>query len=457
MSEKITAKSPLRVELSDKLRSTLAGVLNRLHGCRLSDRFWGLILESYVKTAITRKQLLAEKNIQFNIPVLPMSSHHFPRKKEIFREQLKGLVRHWQTRGAAKEIFRMVQTQDRFRIGFHEFPGIEDFKDELGLSLPLHHPFLIGKINRRLRKKLAVIAETEQDMYIRNAILNLPQVYIEYFKQLYSSIPLYKPESKEFHVHNMRTCFDELLVAKYAEQGAKVVWYQHGSHYGEYKWEYYHHYEHLMADEFRTWGWQIAEKDTPWKAYRLEAFKRTYREFDNSGEYSLMLCYPKMYSTYRKSCVEATNHLEQNLDTQKFPLILARPRPLHKKHGHEDELSFISGGAITIGNGLEPMAKQVSRCRLVVQINVPSTNFLECIYVDHPVTGILKNTDPTEVITPFYSFFLENGVLHQDVQSLVQFLNTTNLEPWWSEVTESDMYSQFKEKFTANAAPGKKG
>ena len=457
MTEEINTKSPLRIEISDNLRSTLAGELNRLHDRSFSDRFWGIILESYVKTAITRKKLLEEKNPNFNVPVLPLNSYHFPGKKEILKEQLKEFVKHIQTRADKNKIYRLLKEKDLIRIGFHEFPGIEEYNDEIGHEFPLYHLHFFRKSNNKLRKRLVKIGESKNDVFTKNLILHLPKFYVEYFEGIYDSIPLFNPADKQFHIHNMRTSFDEMLVAKYVEEGAKLIWYQHGSHYGEYKWEYLHHYEHLMADEYRTWGWQIYEKDNPWKAYRLEAFHRTYRKFDNSGEYNLMLCYPKMYHKYRNHCVETTKFLEQNLDFKKFPEILGRPRPMHKKHSHEKELSFISCENIDIGGGLEPIERQVSRSKVVVQISVPSTNFLECIYVDHPVTGILNNTDPTEVIKPFYSYFLEKGVLHEDVQSLVRFLNTTDLETWWSEITGSEIYNQFKQNFTGNVALGKKG
>jgi len=455
MSEELHTKSPERIEISDWLRMELSAVLNKVHDVQYSERFWGLIIEEYVKTAITRKQLLEGGNCDVNIPFLPVNSHNFPDSKTIWLEFAKNTVKAFLGRKSSARGMKLLEDQNQYRIGFPEFNGFEKFRAELGVELPEIHFQLIRPCNLFLRSKLNRIAEGIDDNFLKNSVKQLPKLYVEYFRSILNAIPLAEPEKKIFNVHNIRNFADVFILAKYTEHGAKLIWYQHGSHYGEYRWEYYHHYEHLMADEFRTWGWKISERDTPWKAYRLEAFKRLYREFDNRGEYNLMLCYPKMYSTYRKHCIDTTKFLEQNLDFKKFPEILARPRPMHKKHSHEKELSFISCENIDIGSGLEPIERQVSRSKIVVQISVPSTNFLECIYVDHPVTGILNNTEPTEVIKPYYSFLLDNGILHEDVQSLVRFLNNTNLESWWIEITGSDMYNQFKENFTGNVTAGK--
>jgi len=263
-------------------------------------------------------------------------------------------------------------------------------------------------------------------------------------------INLSSPGDKTFHVHNIRTYYDRLLIAKYVAHGARLIWYQHGSHYGEYQHEYMHHVEHKLADEFRTWGWKILEKDAPWKAYRLEKFSREYSQYTNNREYDLLLCFPKMYSKYKEHCLEVTDYLLENLDFSKHQKVLARPRPLHKKSGHEDELSFIKDPRITISSGLESIAKEVAQSSLVLQINVPSTNFMECIYSNHPTMGLLINNKPTEIVKPHYAFLLEEGILHKNTSSLVNFLNKTDINAWWKNVNEKDRFEDFRNTFCKN-------
>jgi len=450
MSEEIHTKSPERIEISDWLRKELAAVLNELHKVQFTERFWGLITEEYVKTAITRKQLLEKSDANAYVPFLPFNAHAFPGVKTIWREFAKQTVKAFRGRKVSKRGMDMLKHENQFRIGFPEFYGFEKFRAELGVHLPEMYFHLFRPVDLSLRRKLNRIAEGIDDNFLKNSVKQLPKLYVEHFRALLNAIPLAEPEKKIFNVHNIRNFADVFIIAKYIENGARLFWYQHGSHYGEYRWEYLHHYEHLMADEYRTWGWKIKEKDRPWNAYRLEKFRKEYSSFENTGEYSLMLCYPKMYNVYREQSVPVTRYLEEHLDFNKFPAIIARPRPQHQKHGHEAELSFINSEKITVSSGLEPMAKMVSKSELVIQMSVPSTNFLECIYTGHPVTGMINNPDPSEIIRPYYQFFIKTGVLHTDPQSLVNFLNNTDLDSWWSELQDETTYKQFRKTFTGS-------
>lgn len=450
MSEEIHTKSPERIEISDWLRMELSAVLNKVHDVHYSERFWGLITEEYVKTAITRKQLLEEGNCDVNIPFLPVNSHNFPGFKTIWIELAKNTAKAFLGRKSTAWGMELLEDQNQCRIGFPEFNGFEKFRDELGVELPEIHFQLIRPYNFFPRSKLNRIAEGIDDNFLKNSVKQLPKLYVEYFRSILNAIPLAEPEKKIFNVHNIRNFADVFILAKYTEHGAKLIWYQHGSHYGEYRWEYLHHYEHLMADEYRTWGWKIKEKDRPWIAYRLIKFRYEYLEFENTGDYSLLLCYPKMYETYKEHSVGYTHYLEEHLDFDKFQVVIARPRPMHQKHGHESELNFIKSGRITVSSGLEPMPEMVSKSELVVQMSVPSTNFLECIYIGHPVTGIINNTDPSEIIRPYYQFFLEKGVLHANPESLVKFLNNTSLNAWWDELQNESVYKQFRETFAGS-------
>jgi len=447
MSEEIHTKSPERIEISDRLRKEFAAVLNQLHNVQYTERFWGLITEEYVKTAVTRKQLLEKGDVNAGVPFLPFNSHTFPGIKTIWREFAKQTVRTFRDRKGSTRGVEMLKRENQFRIGFPEFYGFEKFSAEMGVHLPEIYFHLFRPVNLSLRRKLNRIADGIDDSFLKNSVKQLPKLYVEYFGSILNAIPLAEPEKKRFHVHNIRNFADLFIIAKYIENGARLIWYQHGSHYGEFRWEYLHHFEHLMADEYRTWGWKIKEKDRPWNAYRLEKFRNEYQGFANTGEYSLMLCYPKMYDIYKEHSVPVTRYLEEHLDFNKFPAIVARPRPQHQKHGHQAELSFINSDKITVSSGLEPIAKMVSKSELVIQISVPSTNFLECIYIGHPVAGVINNPDPSDIVRPYYQFFLEKGVLHTDPQSLVNFLNSTDLDSWWTKLQDEPVYKQFRKTF----------
>lgn len=71
-------------------------------------------------------------------------------------------------------------------------------------------------------------------------------------------------------------------------------------------------------------------------------------------------------------------------------------------------------------------------------MKVPSTNFLECVYVDQP----------TDLVKPHYQFLSEVGVLHSYIQPLSQHLNRIDVENWWCEVKNRAEYREFKNQLT---------
>lgn len=77
----------------------------------------------------------------------------------------------------------------------------------------------------------------------------------------------------------------------------------------------------------------------------------------------------------------------------------------------------------------------------------PSTNTLECMYVDHPVVAILENYNPSEIVEPYYKFFLDKGVFHYTMYSLTKHLNEMNVDTWWSDIVNHETYKNFKKEF----------
>lgn len=81
-------------------------------------------------------------------------------------------------------------------------------------------------------------------------------------------------------------------------------------------------------------------------------------------------------------------------------------------------------------------------------MRVPSTNFLECIYCDKPVIGLLINDQPTDIIMPHYEFLIDAGILHRSIKSVSDFLNRVDIERWWKDITNRPEYKSYKKSFT---------
>jgi hypothetical protein len=179
----------------------------------------------------------------------------------------------------------------------------------------------------------------------------------------------------------------------------------------------------------------------------LEKFRQEYLDVKVRKKYDCMLSYVYVYDVNLNETKNITDIFLTKINPEKYKSFLARPRPINKIFSAKPQLSFIKDNRVKIDSGLSNMAELVKSSNVVVQFLIPGTNFLECIYVDHPTLGILSNSQPTSIVQPYYDFFYETGILHKNFDSIVSFLNSTDINDWWSNVIEQPMYKSFKDKF----------
>jgi len=444
-----SAQSPRRVELSKQLFERLTSVMNEIHETDFSERFWSILLGSHVNAVISRKELLDEREHNRKPDLYPINGFTFPGKKKKLISNLIRTMKWTMTALNEKKVFSAIEEYDSLLLGFPDSIALR--KELSGTPLPYFHPVFPLSGDTAKRDRAYAIADKIKDLFFKNVVKELPQILVEYFSKIYSGIPLYSPEKKTFHVHLYGTILNEFIVAKYVEHSSLFYWYQHGSEYGEFSSYYPHSVSVELADKFRTWGWKIEEKDEPWTAYRLEAFREDYEKYDKNPANELLICYPEFNKKNKPEYIEFSSELFSGLITDRYRKILARPRRSNKLHSHASQLSFISDDRVKVTSGLQPMMKEMAESKLVLQVNVPCTNFLECIYVDHPTIGTLRNDQPTDIVKPYYDFFISNGVLHTDLNSLIDHLNRIEINEWWSDIINSDMYKSFKYKFARSA------
>jgi hypothetical protein len=440
--------SPLRLEWSEKIFDMLTDVLNEVHGMHESKRFWMLIVEEHVRAMISRKEILDQGIVKKSPDLFPVVSNRFPGALEKFKKGLKQLAGNLNNRKNLDRIHRLLEDHNVFLIGFNGFPAITE--DTGGVNLPDQDVFAFTMGDRKKRLIVNKISGRYEDPFLRNIIMQLPTILVEHFDELYSQIELYQPEKKVFHIQGkFNFAFRQLVIAKYIAHGARLIWYQNGGFIGEVVSKYSRYLTHEVSDEYRTWGWQLSEKDQPWGAYFLERFARKYNRYKSSDiDYDLLVCFPKFKGGGKSYYREKAEYLFQNLDRQKYRKILARPQPSNNRQSHASMLGFIRDERVTVSSALPGIAEEMAKSRCVIQMNVPATNFPECIYLDYPVIGLLNNDQPTPIIKPYYDFFLESGVLHDSIESLVSHLNRIEINEWWNRVTREEMYQSYKETFT---------
>jgi putative transferase (TIGR04331 family) len=440
----LSSVSPVRLELSKTIAKELAVVLNKIHGIKLSERFWTIILGSYINSAITCRQLFESKEIFSSANLLAINSD----KPVSFQTKVKNnTIRFLKFIVSAKnfgKIKNILEHNDNLAL---TFPDIDIIQKEIGVNFPIYTPFFWGKGDSQKRQRACEIADEYKDLFMKNIIKQLPKAYIEYFKIIFDSVPLFNPQKKTFHVHMMQSVHSEILVAKYVDNGAKLFWYQHGGCYGELENHNGHLIESSLADEFRTWGWKINPNDVPWKAYRVEKFKVQYNKINPVKSFDCLLCYGDIHEGNIKDTKEMTDFFLCNIDPSKYNKFLARPRPFNKIFSRKSNISFITDNRITKDAGLSDMIKLVKQSKLVIQFEIPCTNFLECLYVNHPTIGLLFGEEPSEIIKPYFEFFMSNGVYHETMESLVRHLNNINIDEWWQELIKHPLYKSFKYEF----------
>ena len=444
------ALSMLRIELTEKILSELIPVMNEIHEVNYSYRSWKIMIVEYISSVISKKDMYEEKLIDRKPDLDIINGFDFPTFRQKATKRLINTIKYLKTLDSKKQIHALLHEKNNIALGF---PDMEEIGQELGVTLPVHYPVFLRAGNSAKRKKVNSIAERYDDIFWKNIIIQLPQIYVEHFDRIYHDIPLINPAQKTLHIHNLYSLYHMVLLMKYIEHGAKLYWYQHGAVYGEFIGHNAHFHEASVSDKFRTWGWKIKENDEPWKAYRLEYFKRQYALENQEKRYDCLMCYSILYSGNIEYYTTMTNYILENLDMQKFKRILARPRPKNKLHSQESQLDFIQDKRVDKDSGLSNMSKAMAKCRLIIQFSVPSTNFLECLSVNHPTVGLIINDQPTDIVRPFYDFFLDYGVLHLDYTSMVKHLNQVDIESWWQGLQEEKMYQDFKRLFLNTAEP----
>jgi putative transferase (TIGR04331 family) len=225
-----------------------------------------------------------------------------------------------------------------------------------------------------------------------------------------------------------------------------LYYYQHGGYYGEYQFHNGHFHESSISDKFITWGWKMLEKDEPGFALKCEKFKRDFWAKKIDPEFDILLVYPVIENKVRKKIQSRSELLLGSLDRNKYKKLCVRPRPTQKLNRTED-FDFLKNEVNQIDQGFQPIVNLISKSRLVLHFTYPSTNMMECFYVNQPCVALLENNSPSDIIKPYYDFFIMNGVFHLTMDTLVEHLNKIDLEIWWEEIKNNSVYLDFKKQF----------
>lgn len=443
ISEKLPSSVHENIKLYNDISEILAIVLNKIHGTSYSQRFWEILLGSYITAVIYDKDKLEIENPSLKVSTFLFSNTLQLNSKDIVFNRIKYLINIVKSKLSNMDLTFLLNGNQNIAMGFH---SPEEIKPEMDIYLKSISPFFKNKkYNSRLRNISIEKSEKYSDIFIHNIVKFIPKVYIEHFSAIIDKVPIFEPENKIFHISHFQTIMDNFIIAKYIENGSKLYFYQHGGFYGEFTYHKAHRTQSRIADKFMTWGWKKMNKDEPSKAYRLEKFKK---ELNPSKKkiYDLLMVYPIIFQR-NKAMVEMESKLFFNsLNRTKYPKICARPRPIGR-FNRKAILKFVAKDVSKIDNGFSKIYRLIEKSKLVIILSYPSTTLLECLYINKPVIGLLKNDNPSGIVQPYYDFFLEKGMLHISMESMVNHLNNTDIIEWWEELIQHSMYLKFKNEF----------
>ena len=423
----------------------IARILNEVHGTGYSDDFWlFLVLPHLRKLQIQEYQ----DNLAIELGTADQSGDG-QSFRSVIRQRLSMLLR---TFTSFVRLFKQwvnfrrlshdLDAHDIFVYGFHDVSEIRRKGHLISAASPV---VLNGmqKHKRSLVQKHAASADCER---LRHAMETLPPLLVERFESLLHCVPLHAPERKQFHVSIGLSDFMSLLFALYKEHGAEIHRYQHGSHYGEQ--ENFDAIERLTSTAFHTWGWKIGGRDIPDRAYRLAGFGRRYKSHSDAQENDILVCYPALHRNNIEEVRQNSDGLLSELDRGKYPAVTARPRPMTRYFDHSADIHFAKKLGVQVDSGQNDIAQLIAKSRLVIHLRVPSTTFLECLYVDHPIMGVFFNHCPTLVALPHYEELFRMGLLHRSGEALCNYLNgIDSINSWWRDVTSNHAYQQIQNVF----------
>jgi len=430
-----------RVEMSEKLFPIISAALNKIHQTNYSDRFWKILTGSYVKAVIYNKYLLEGENLMIE----PSNTNGIEiHKTPLFTfSKIRELIKVASSIGKFNRFKSQISQGKHIGSGFHYSKAlpqdIDTYVDDFHLF------FKNKKVDTKLREITIDFSDNFTKTFERNIIKLIPKLYIEHFSDLMNRIPLFEADKKIFHLSQFGSDFMRFVVAKYIENGAKLYYYQHGGFYGEYNYHSAHHFESSIADQFMTWGWKLKENDVPTAAYRLEKFRDSYKENEQKS-FDLLIIYPNIYNKNIKRFKEISGLFFNNINRSKYPRICARPRPM-SKFRRKAALNFISKDVNKLDSGYSNMSDLISSSKLIIQMTYPSTNMFECLYLNIPTVALLENNMPSDIVKPYYDFFLEKGMFHDSIESLIDHLNTNDIGVWWKNLTKDRTYIKFKFEF----------
>lgn len=323
----------------------------------------------------------------------------------------------------------------------------------------------INKTNIELRESLAYskkFSGTENQLFLRLVLLNLPTCYIENFKYNYFLLSLlfFKPKlilSDTHHIHNI---YLKLLMAKSKISDRSILIHQHAANNGLLSWDLMTNYDRDISNLYYSWGWNSMDvKVMP--SIRLSKFKRFYYKKKLSRRTNQVYYVCRALSSLQMGggfggdtvtdsnlIIEGRKKINKNIDLLNDANFVVRPRP-GDIHGFlSNSVEQFRSNKIKIAMKEESQVFNYFKSSVVIFESL-STGLFECLVVKKPVILFINESyliQNNKHIKNFMKKMTQLGLVSLDVHSLFFILNQ-DIGKWWNGIVNREAYDDLIQSF----------
>lgn len=454
----------------DRLLDEMVGHLNAVHGTSRSRRYWAILLHRYLRRCLT---VHAAGLLDRDVPAMPAADDRIegPRigagdARPDVRQRLRPVINRMVWR--AKAAYRLVRGRE-YRSRFAPY----SFRTAQSVLAGFHYTHIISKLvdqpsawfwpsplgsqvslDRSKRAEVNHRATTASSSLVRLALEWLPRWYVEEFAAREARVDESAGGRFVMHAAFLPDPAIRYFVARHVEEGGAFIMYQHAATYGEITDDVPYHSETYLGDRFRTWGWKIGPKDSPFLALRLMKPEHDAITRVAPSDEWLYVVVADPYPWFLPRTLDTQERFFARLKPALAQRMIMRPRT-QKGGSVAPQVTDRSRAAVgMIDNGTHSWTPLASRVELVVLDSFPTTLFLECVKAGIPVVAIVPPTVAfTELATPFYEQFAAAGVLHHSPESAAEFLNGCVVQDWWRDVQQAPWLREYLALFCRTELP----
>ena len=317
-------------------------------------------------------------------------------------------------------------------------------------------------LNNEMRKKIKIKKENVdyEEKILRHFLVEcMPKNYIEGFKiRLTEARNNFFPKAIKF-IYSCNIFSDYLFKYWTADQvnnGAKIIYGQHGANYHAFLHDVRHEHELNISDIYLSWGWRgKSDKIKPCCMF-LASNKNVHAKKQNNKILFLpgIIIHPVepvLLRTFNKNIFNALSKSDEltnffdGLKKESLNKIYVKPHPAERKIKLKEilkkykELKFLD-------KKLNPF-KIAKDYALILFSNLDSTAFYQFISLNKPCVVIVDNC--SEILKEEYKKewkdMLDAKVFHETSDSLIKFIDENkDILSWWDSPTTKKAVTAFR-------------